>query len=194
MTPAAGAQGALDRVLVAAFLESADEGAFRRLYAAHTPRLYLSLLRLTGGREAEAEELLQETWIRAAAALPDFRWQSALRTWLYGIAINAWREAARARRDAGTCLESIAEELPAARPIADAGAGRLDLDRAVRRLPEGYREVLVLHDVEGYTHEEIASLLAISPGTSKSQLSRARSCLRRWLAPAAAREEKEKIQ
>jgi RNA polymerase sigma-70 factor, ECF subfamily len=183
-----------DRALVAAFLERADEGAFRRLYAAHTPRLYLSLLRLSGGREAEAEELLQETWIRAAGSLSSFRWESALRTWLYGIAINAWREASRARRGAGLSLDSVAEKLPAALPAPGAGAEHLDLERAVRQLPEGYREVLVLHDIEGYTHEEIAGLLGILPGTSKSQLSRARACLRRWLSPPSARREKERIQ
>lgn len=181
-----------DRSLVAAFLESADESAFRRLYAAHAPRLYLSLLRLSGGREVEAQELLQDTWIRAATRLASFRWQSALSTWLHGIALNAWREASRARRDAPVSLEALPEEA-AAPPQPESGGARLDLERAVARLPEGYREVLVLHDIEGYTHEEIADHLGIATGTSKSQLSRARDSVRRWLAPAAARVQEETL-
>jgi RNA polymerase sigma factor (sigma-70 family) len=183
-----------DRALVAAFLETADENAFRRLYAAHAPRLYLSLLRLTGGREAEAEDLLQEAWIRAAASLSRFRWQSALSTWLHGIALNAWRETARSRRGAVIPLDSVGEDGPELMARAGDREGRLDLEQAVRRLPDGYREVLVLHDLEGYTHEEIAGLLGVAPGTSKSQLSRARGCLRRWLTAGASREEKERLQ
>jgi RNA polymerase sigma-70 factor (ECF subfamily) len=183
-----------DRELAAAFVADADEASFRRLYAAHTPRLYLSLLRLCGGREAEAEDLLQETWIRAAQSLRSFRWQSALRTWLYGIALNAWREAARARRGPSVPLEALPEERPDARSDSRDGEAMLDLEREVRRLPEGYREVLVLHDIEGHTHDEIAGLLGIAPGTSKSQLSRARGYLRLRLSSAAAHEEKEKYQ
>ncbi|HTO88753.1 MAG TPA: RNA polymerase sigma factor [Thermoanaerobaculia bacterium] len=191
----AESESGTDRALVSDFLESRDEGAFRRLYAAHTPRLYLFLLRLSGGREAEAEELLQETWIRASSSLPAFRWQSALATWLCGIALNAWREAARARSPVCASIESAAEEIPAGPPETRAdGTGRVDLERAIRRLPEGFREVLLLHDLEGYTHEEIAGLLGISPGTSKSQLSRARGWLRRWLVAEAGSAQKEGVQ
>jgi RNA polymerase sigma-70 factor (ECF subfamily) len=176
-----------DRALVSEFLRGSSEAAFRNLYAAHTPRLYLSLLRLAGGRETEAQDLLQETWIRALAGLASFRWESALSTWLYGIALNAWREAARSRRGAAMPFESLPVEISAEPGPA---AARLDLERAVRRLPEGYREVLVLHDIEGYTHEEIAEMLDIAPGTSKSQLSRARESVRRRLdAAMGGREE-----
>jgi len=177
---------------VAAFLASADEAAFRRLYAGHTPRLYLSLLRLCGGREAEAEEILQETWIRAASSLASFRWQSALRTWLFGIALNAWREAARTKQRSGVSLESLPEEPPARAGHASYDE-RLDLELAVRRLPEGSREVFLLHDVEGHTHEEIAGMLDIVPGTSKSQLARAHAFLRRELARGEAQDRKEGI-
>ena len=83
----AGSAG--DRELVAAFLAGRGEAEFRRLYAAHAPRLYLWLLRLCGGRETEAEDLMQETWLRAAEKLPEFRWESALSTWLGGIGWNA---------------------------------------------------------------------------------------------------------
>ncbi|MGE5279031.1 MAG: RNA polymerase sigma factor [Acidobacteriota bacterium] len=193
MRPADSSEAALDRALVAAFLRDGGEEAFRRLYAAHTPRLYLWLLRLSGGREAEAQDLLQETWIRAASSLAGFRWESALRTWLHGIAINAWREAARERRHLALAPEGEAEER-AALPDAAAGAGRVDLERAVRRLPAGCREVLLLHDIEGYTHEEIAGLLEISPGTSKSQLSRARGLLRSRLAAGGAPAQEEEMR
>ncbi len=181
-----------DRELVAGFLEEGDEGAFRRLYAAHTPRLYLSLLRICGGREPEAEELLQETWIRAASALAFFRWESALSTWLHGIALNVWREAARVRQGRGLSLEQLPEDPPEPRE----GPGKeasLDLERAVRRLPDGYREVLVLHDIEGYSHEEIAALLSIAPGTSKSQLYRARRRLKDWISGERPAEGKEGV-
>jgi RNA polymerase sigma-70 factor (ECF subfamily) len=180
-----------DRSLVAEFLRSRSESAFRDLYAAHTPRLYLSLLRLAGGRESEAQDLLQETWIRAVKGLAAFRWESAVSTWLFGIGLNAWREAARERRREAVPLETLPEGV-AASPEAGAEAGGLDLELAVRRLPDGYREVLVLHDIEGYTHEEIANLLGIAPGTSKSQLSRARENVRRRLdttGSGAGREE-----
>jgi RNA polymerase sigma-70 factor (ECF subfamily) len=179
-----------DRALVADFLARRDEAAFRRLYAAHAPRLFLFLLRLSGGRRSEAEELLQETWVRAAERLGSFRWESKLATWLHGIAWNARREAFRAR---GPIEAPLAEESVAALPGTSGGPGeaRLDLERALRDLPEGYREVLLLHDVEGYTHEEIGVLLGISPGTSKSQLSRGRALLRRRLSGSADRTGKE---
>jgi RNA polymerase sigma-70 factor (ECF subfamily) len=179
---------AADRELVAAFLETRDEAAFRRIYAAHAPRLYLALVRLSGGREAEADEALQETWIRAVGGLAGFRWDSRLATWLHGIAVNAWREIFR-RRGKHAPLEAVPD--PPADPAGGGGDVRLDLDREIRRLPDGYREVLLLHDVHGYTHEEIAGLLEIAPGTSKSQLARARQALRRRLAPAAGGPGKE---
>jgi len=189
-TGASPADEASDRELVADFLSGRDEAAFRRLYAAHAPRLFLFLLRLSGGRRAEAEELLQETWIRAAERLGSFRWESKLATWLHGIAWNARREAFRAR---GPIEAPLPEESMAALPGSSGSAGeaRLDLERALRDLPGGYREVLLLHDVEGYTHEEIGILLGISPGTSKSQLSRGRALLRRRLSGSAGRTGKE---
>lgn len=173
-----------DRELVAAFIARRDEAAFRALYRRHTPALYAFALRLTSGREADAEDLLQDAWIRAADRVRGFAWQSALRTWLCGILVNCWRERVRRRTPD---LAAPRDESPVQ---PDAGAG-LDLDRAIASLPDGYRAVVVLHDVEGYTHEEIAGLLGIDAGTSKSQLSRARRTLRTWLGgairqPAAA--------
>ena len=165
----------LDRDLVARFLARRDEDAFRGLYRAHAPRLYGLLLRLTGGRGPEADEGLQETWVRALRGLERFEGRSSLSTWLAGIAIRWWREESRRRgREAELPDE---ERLPAAPPVRREIA-RVDLERALASLPRGYREAILLHDVEGYTHEEIAVLTAVEPGTSKSQLSRARSALR----------------
>jgi RNA polymerase sigma factor (sigma-70 family) len=130
---------------------------------------------------ARVEDLVQETWIRGVSGLPGFDWRSSLSTWLQGIALNVAREALRADRrlqlDDGAA-EAI-NELPAGRPTDH--EGRIDLERALRQLPERRRIVLVLHDLEGYTHAEIARTLGIAAGTSKSQLHDARMQLEELL-------------
>jgi len=167
-----------DRALVERFLSTREEQAFRLLYRRHASALFRFATRLAGGRE-DGEDLLQETWIRAAGRLADFRWDSTLRTWLCGIAVNHWREVRRARSRRPTLAlvapDAKADPRTAEVPAPDAA---MDLDRAIASLPDGYREVLVLHDVQGYTHEEIARMLEVETGTSKSQLSRARRALR----------------
>jgi RNA polymerase sigma-70 factor (ECF subfamily) len=160
-----------DREAVRSFLARRDEASFLVLYRRHTPYLYRLALRLLAGRRAEAEDAVQETWLRAAARLDAFRGEAALRTWLAGFAINCCRELLRDPRAASDGDDVRAGTVAAAGPD-------VDLERAIAALPPGYREVLVLHDVEGYTHEEIAARLEITPGTSKSQLSRARRALR----------------
>lgn len=177
-----------DRVLADAVVRSGDETAFRALYRRHTPALYRLALRLGGGDGPWAEELVQRAWIRAVEGLSSFAWRSSLSSWLGGIAINCAREL---WREARTRSETaLAEEIPVAAPRLLAPEERVDLERAIERLPAGYREVFVLHDVEGYTHEEIGGLLGIESGTSKSQLSRARQRLRAALAPAGWRSER----
>lgn len=165
--------GSEDRLLVSRFLARRDEGAFRELYGRHAGGLYRFLLRLTGG-PADAEEGLQETWVRACRSLDRFEWRSALSTWLAGIAIRWWREERRRRG-----LRDQPEEgaVPPAAPIASE-IDRIDLERALGELSEGYREAILLHDVYGHTHGEIAGMLGVDEGTSKSQLSRARRALR----------------
>ncbi len=182
-TPATGATD--ERKLVSRFVQDGAEDAFRELYRRHTPRLYLLARRLLGRRHSEAEDVVQETWIRAAERLGKFEWRSSLSTWLGGIVVNCSRETIRrhaARNESGT--GELAEREPAHGAFTPVAA--LDLERALAQLPDGFREVLVLHDVEGFTHEEIGELLEIVPGTSKSQLSRARKKVRALLA------EKEK--
>jgi RNA polymerase sigma-70 factor (ECF subfamily) len=168
-----------DRRLAAAVIASGDEAAFRALYRRHTPALYCLACRLGAGDESWAEELVQRAWIRAVESLGEFAWRSAFRTWLSGIAINCAREQWRAAR----ASPEVQGSFDAAAPPADP-ALRVDLERAIARLPHGYRQVFVLHDVEGFTHEEIAGLLGIEPGTSKSQLFQARRQLRGFLGPA----------
>ena len=161
-----------DRTLVAAFLARRDETAFLALYRRHTPFLHRFLKSLSGSA-AEAEELVQETWVRGVERLEGFAWRSSLKTWLAGIARNAWRE--RRRAPAAATLED--DRLPEAPPARQEIAS-VDLERALSELSPGYREAILLHDVAGYTHEEIAALTGVDAGTSKSQLSRARRALR----------------
>jgi len=161
-----------DLALVRAFLRTRGEDAFRTLYRAHTPALYALALRLTGGDQGEAEDLVQESWVRAVRALSTFRAESALRSWLCGFLVNVRRERVR--------TDWRAVDAPEAEPVAPPASeeATLDLERAIGGLPDGARDVFVLHDVYGYTHREIAEMLGIVEGTSKSQLTRARTLLR----------------
>jgi RNA polymerase sigma-70 factor (ECF subfamily) len=136
--------------------------------------LYPLALRLVGGSEAEAHDAIQDTWIRACRTLSAFEWRSSLRTWLTGILINRVREMNREfqRRNEQELIEECT------RPTTARAGERIDLERAIARLPVGYRHVLILHDIEGYTHEEVSAQLEISVGTSKSQLFHARRALR----------------
>lgn len=183
MTPAAAPPApvaAPDRDLADALRLRGDEAAFRALYRRHTPRLFQVVLRLMGGSEHDAEDVVQETWIRATQRLGDFRWEAAFGTWLTGIGLNVARGILRRRGR----WEGDAEEAPEAWRPPPAHGERIDLERALALLPAGYRTVLVLHDVEGFTHDEIAAMLGVVPGTSKSQLSNARRAMRRLLEPA----------
>ncbi len=163
-----------DRELVQRYLRTRGEEAFRELYRTHSPYLFGLAMRVSGGQRSEAEEALQEAWLRAAQKLPNFRWQSALKTWLGGFVVNCCRELMRKRRPNAPQPSEIEE--PTVAPSAD---GHLDLGRLLASLPEHQRIVLVLYVIEGYTHDEIGDLLGIAPGTSKSRLFEARRSLRR---------------
>jgi RNA polymerase sigma-70 factor (ECF subfamily) len=168
-----------ERRLADAVLQAGDESAFRTLYRLHTPSLYRLALRLGQGDEVWAEELVQRTWIRVVAGLNGFSWQSAFRTWLIGIALNCAKELWRSGR--GSIEVGLDRAENAAAPAGDVGL-QVDLERAIARLPGGAREIFILHDIEGFTHEEIARMLGVSAGTSKSQLFEARQRLRQLLA------------
>lgn len=174
-----------DRALVADFLNRRDEAAFRSLYERHTGRVYRFLLRLTG-RASDAEEGVQETWFRACGALERFEWRSSLPTFLAGIAVRWWREETRRRGRRWEAEEPESEGAGGTEPLP-LSISRVDLDRAFADLAMGYRQALLLHDVFGHTHGEIAQMLGIDEGTSKSQLSRARRALRARLEEARRR-------
>lgn len=169
-----------DRELVEPLLAEGAEWAFRELYRRHTPRVYQVVLRLLGGLTADAEDVVQDAWIRAAEGLTGFRWESSFGTWLTGIAINAARS--WHRRRAVRASEAWDEATAAVHVPTPPVAERIDLERAIALLPDGYRAVLLLHDVEGFTHEEIGERLGIAAGTSKSQLFAARRAMRGLLA------------
>src|SRR5512134_3839769 len=167
-----------DSALVAAVLERGDEAAFRVLYRRHTPRLHLFVLRLLAGYEHDAEDVVQETWIHSVEGLAGFRGQARFATWLTGIGLNVARK--RLRWRATRAETSLGEDPPerGGDPTAGTPESRIDLERAIALLPDRSREVLVLHDVEGWTHEEISRSLGIAEGTSKSQLHHARRRMR----------------
>ncbi len=139
--------------------------------------MFRHALRLMGGRSDAAQDVAQEAWTRAIRGLPAFEGRSSLGTWLRMIVARCALERIRADERIGAAPPDDAE-VP--EPPNDAAAS-VDLERAFEALPTGFRTVLVLHDVEGYTHEEIGALLGVAEGTSKSQLSRARKWLRRAL-------------
>jgi RNA polymerase sigma-70 factor (ECF subfamily) len=161
--------------------KAGDEEAFEALYRSHVARVFALALRLTGDR-GQAAELVQDTFVRAWEALPRFRGDSALGTWLHRIAVNVLLESRRAE---GRRLKRVVfTEEPAEleRPAPEASPGtRMDLEQAIAGLPQGARVVFVLHDVEGYEHREIGRMTGIAEGTSKAQLFRARRLLREAL-------------
>ena len=164
-----------DGELIRLLGERQDEEAFRELYARHSAPVCALLCRLVG-RNGDAADLLQETWLRAVRHLTLFRGQSAFRTWLTGIALNCYRDWRRRHARDGETAD--ANGLHAAPRDTDETAA---IGQILGRLHPEHREVLVLHDIESFTHEEIAAALELEPGTSKSRLARARRAFRqRW--------------
>lgn len=156
-----------------------DMRAFESLYRKHSRRIYSVLWRLCG-HEARAEDLVQEAFVRAWQALPAFRFESAFSTWLHRLAVNTALMEIRSR-SGGEALETDDAALEFHATADSAGqrtAQRLDLERAIATLPPRARAVLVLHDIEGWKHEEIAAELGMAVGSSKAQLHRARNLLR----------------
>lgn len=169
-----------DRALVETFLLTREEWAFRLLYQRHSNALWRLALRLCQHNRELVEDVLQDVWLRGVEKLPQFRWDSSLRTWLSGFVLMRVREQWRTQGQVQQRLVSLDDAQEAA-IWPDQDLGKADLLAAIERLPTGYKMVLSLYDLEGFKHEEIASLLNISVGTSKSQLSRARSLLRTQL-------------
>jgi RNA polymerase sigma-70 factor (ECF subfamily) len=155
-----------------------SERAFEILYDRHTPRAYQTAWRILGGSRADADDAVQETWLRAIGSLDGRRiGGSDFGAWLRSIAahvaIDIVRKQVRLEFDAN--VDAPLDETD--------DASRLDLETAIASLPGGYRAVLVLHDIEGFTHEEIGERLGIAAGTSKAQLFKARRAVRARLSP-----------
>lgn len=158
-----------------------DEVAMRALYRRYAPRVYAVVRRLAG-EDALADDWAQEAWIRAFRALPGFRGDSAFSTWIHRVAVNSALQGRRSRNRHDSRETGLPVTLPAG--SREVTVLRITLERALELLPEGMRKVLVLHDVEGFTHEEIGELLGVAPGTSKSQLFKARAKMREYLRAA----------
>jgi len=160
-----------------------DRAAFEALYHRHRNRIYGLVWRLCGGDSALAEDLLQEAFVRAWQKLDSFRGESRFSTWLHRLSANVALSDRRIRvrrMERETTLEGGAER--AATGARDVYAGeRMDLEQAIAGLPERARTVLVLFDIEGYRHHEIAELTGMAVGSSKAQLHRARKLVREEL-------------
>lgn len=162
-----------------------DPSAERALYDAHVDRIFRLVYRMAGDLD-RAQDYTQETFIRAFARLAEFRGEAALSTWLGSIAISITLNGLRKVRRFREREVDLDESLAVGRQTRQADPDLKErLAQAIDDLPEGYRAVFVMHDVEGYTHEEIGTSLGVHPGTSKAQLFRARARLREALADFA---------
>jgi RNA polymerase sigma-70 factor (ECF subfamily) len=162
---------------------SGDLAAFEELYRAHAGKLFSVACRMVGN-PADAEDLLQEIFLSAHRKLDGFRGDSALGTWLYRLATNHCLDHLRSRAARMNQVTDALEDEPgqaAGRSLAEQTVTKMDLERALARLPEGCRAAFVLHDVQGLEHREVAEVLGVAEGTSKSQVHKARQRLRALL-------------
>ena len=170
--------------------QKGDAAAFERLYRLHSRRVYSLCLRMVGNT-AEAEDLAQEAFLQLFRKISTFRGESAFSTWLHRLAVNVVLMKLRRKSGTEASLEEVTEpDDESGGPRRDFGGpdlrlsgsiDRLNLQRAVEQLPPGYKAVFVLHDVQGYEHNEIAEIMECSIGNSKSQLHKARMRLRELL-------------
>lgn len=176
--------------------QSGDHQAFAQLYSLHKRRIYSLCLRMVGNI-AEAEDLTQEAFLQLHRKIATFRGDSAFSTWLHRLAVNVVLMQLRKKGLSLISLDEAMEPTPTEGPgrsfgtadLALSGAiDRMALERAVADLPAGYRLIFILHDVEGFEHNEIASMLECSIGNSKSQLHKARLRLRDTLRTQSQRE------
>jgi RNA polymerase sigma-70 factor (ECF subfamily) len=162
--------------------QTGDLDAFETLYRQHSGRVYALCLRLVAGDTSDATELMQDVFVRAWRSLATFRGDCAFASWLHRLAVNTMLENARSetRREARVLSMDDTSRLPGA-ARASGMELKMDMEAAVASLPKGARLAFVLHDVEGYQHQEIAQQLGIAVGTVKAQLHRARRLLREKL-------------
>jgi RNA polymerase sigma-70 factor, ECF subfamily len=170
--------------------QQGDAGAFERLYRLHNRRVYALCLRMVGNT-AEAEDLTQDAFLQLFRKIGTFRGESAFSTWLHRLAVNVVLMKLRKKTLSETSLEESTDpedesngprrEIGGPDLLLTGSIDRVHLERAIEQLPPGYRQVFVLHDVQGYEHNEIAGLMDCSIGNSKSQLHKARMRLRELL-------------
>src|ERR1700752_4596621 len=180
--------------------QQGDASAFERIYRLHSRRVYALCLRMVGN-PAQAEDLTQEAFLQLFRKIGTFRGESAFSTWLHRLAVNVVLMRLRKKTLAATSLEEVTEpDEDVGGPRKDIGGpdlrlsgsvDRVNLERAVEQLPPGYRSVFVLHDVQGYEHNEIAEIMGCSIGNSKSQLHKARMRLRELLHEALRAKARE---
>ncbi len=189
MSPQKGAASkAASETQLIAHAQQGDEEAFAALFEAHKRRVYSLCLRMTGNT-AEAEDLTQEAFLQLFRKISTFRGESAFSTWLHRLSVNVVLMHLRKKGLQQVSLDEMdtSQEEPVKRDYRDddrrllGSVDRISLTRAIAELPPGYRAVFVLHDVEGYEHNEIAEIMKCSVGNSKSQLHKARMKLREWL-------------
>ncbi|HVB31903.1 MAG TPA: sigma-70 family RNA polymerase sigma factor [Gemmatimonadaceae bacterium] len=159
-----------------------DEAAMRSLWTRHAPHIDMVVRRLVGPDHDVAEDIAQEVWIQIFRALPTYRGDSQFATWAHRIAVNRTLNALRRTRRLSQVEIDMDDDAVAVEPDPDGTFVMASIEQAVARLSPGARTVFLLHDVEGYTHEEIAAELGITSGGSKSQLFKARAKLRMLLA------------
>jgi RNA polymerase sigma-70 factor, ECF subfamily len=178
-----------------------DPHAFERLYKLHSRRVYALCLRLAGN-PTDAEDFTQEAFLQLFRKIHTFRGEARFSTWLHRLAVNVVLMRRRKKRHPEVSLDATNDPADAdARPLLDLGGpdlrlsgvlDRVNLSKALEQLPDGYREMFILHDVEGYEHNEIAGILGCSVGNSKSQLFKARLRLRELLREALRSRAREK--
>lgn len=161
--------------------QAGDTSAFEALYRAHVGRVYALCMRMVADK-GRAAELTQDAFVRAWQRLGSFRGESAFSSWLYRVTVNVVLVSMRAQRRRTARFETTDDLAAIDHTGAETMPGTaMDLEEAIAALPQKARSVLVLHDVEGYRHHEIADMMGIATGTSKAHLHRARRLLKRFL-------------
>ena len=179
-----------DDLALAERCRACDFEAFEALYREHSSRLFGLTMRMLGNR-TDAEDMLQDIFLAAHRKLESYRGDARLGTWLFRLAMNQCLDHLRSKSARMTQATSSLDDDNAMEPVspvsgpAVAAVHQIDLERAIARLPEGCRAAFLLHDVEGFEHREVGSMLGISEGTSKSQVHKARLKLRKSLAGLA---------
>ena len=192
--PRRAAEGEIPEAEAIRRAQSGDPDAFERLYRLHSRRVYSVVLRMVGN-PAEAEDLTQEAFLQLFRKIHTFRGDAAFSTWLHRLSVNVVLMRLRKKTLPQTSLDEPADaddetsgpkrDVGAEDPLIEGSVDRVHLERAVAELPPGYRMVFLLHDVQGYEHNEIARIMECSIGNSKSQLHKARTRLREILQDSA---------